>query len=257
LGTQRLSQPPAASAAAEKPSPSSSVPSKGSGPTLVDAIEERKPRRERNAQETKRRILKAAEAEFAAKGFDGARLAAIARASGTQQALIHHYFEDKEGLHRDVLRAGLDTMAAGVWGLVERMEVSARVATQKRTEQEIREITEAFVDLMLEFFAQNGSFLDILRHESQRGELAAKIVTQSVKPVFEAIVGKLDEMKARGEVRSDVDARHLIVHAVGMTAFPFQEAPFVRAIWNMTTDASYLEVRREELVRTILARILP
>ena len=201
--------------------------------------------------------MKAAEVEFAAKGFDGARLAAIARASGTQQALIHHYFEDKEGLHRDVLRAGLDAMTAGVWSLVERMEASAQSEIKKRTPQEIREITEAFVDLMLEFFAQNGFFLDILRHEAQRGEIAAKIVAQSVRPVFEAITAKLEEMKSRGEVRTDFDARHLIVHAVGMTAFPFQEAPFVRAIWDMNADPTFTSVRREELVRTLLARIRP
>lgn len=252
MGTQRLSQPPAAVTASK-----SRQATRSSGTSLSDAIAERKPRRERNAQETKRRILKAAEAEFAAKGFDGARLATIARAAGAQQALIHHYFEDKEGLHRDVLRLGLDAMAAGVWDLVEKMETSARVAKKKRTEEEIREIAEAFVDLMLEFFAQNGSFLDILRHEAQRGELAAKIVAQSVKPVFEAIVEKLNEMKQRGEVRVDVDVRHLIVHAVGMTAFPFQEAPFVRAIWDVEADADFMRARREELVRTILARILP
>src|SRR3954451_22138381 len=49
------------------------------------------PRKERNALETKRRILHAAEREFAAKGFDGARLGIIARAADVQQALIHHY----------------------------------------------------------------------------------------------------------------------------------------------------------------------
>ena len=60
-------------------------------------------RRERNADATKARLLAAAESEFAAKGFDGARLGNIAKAAGVQQALIHHYFADKEGLYREVL----------------------------------------------------------------------------------------------------------------------------------------------------------
>src|SRR5437868_4544440 len=79
-------------------------------------------KRERNALETKRRILEAATAEFAAKGFDGARLGTIARAAVVQQALIHHYFADKEGLHREVVRSGLQAMTEGAWELLSRMD---------------------------------------------------------------------------------------------------------------------------------------
>src|SRR5882672_10936080 len=60
----------------------------------------RPPRRERNAAETRQRILRSAEVEFAKKGYDGARLGQIARTAEVQQALIHHYFQDKEGLYR-------------------------------------------------------------------------------------------------------------------------------------------------------------
>lgn len=84
------------------------------------------PRRERNALETKRRILEAAEGEFAAKGFDGARLGTIARAASVQQALIHHYFGDKEGLHGEVVRSGLAAMTEGVWELLSRMDTPTK-----------------------------------------------------------------------------------------------------------------------------------
>ena len=60
-----------------------------------------KKKKERNAADKKERILRAAEKEFSAKGFDGARLSAIAKEADVQQALIHHYFEDKERLHAE------------------------------------------------------------------------------------------------------------------------------------------------------------
>ena len=75
-------------------------------------------RRERNAAETKRRILDSAEGEFAAKGFDGARLGNIARAADVQQALIHHYFADKGGLYRDVIGRALGGMSAESLGIL-------------------------------------------------------------------------------------------------------------------------------------------
>ncbi|HSO35630.1 MAG TPA: TetR family transcriptional regulator [Labilithrix sp.] len=221
------------------------------------------PRKERNALETKRRILEAAESEFAAKGFDGARLGTIARAAAVQQALIHHYFHDKEGLHGEVVRNGLTAMTEGVWQLLSRMDAPPKKTTKAKTKSqskdELRLLAEAFVDLLLRFFATNGSFLAILRHESRRnGDGAAKIVHGSVGPIFDGIVGRLDAMRARGVVKKDVDARHLVLSCVAMVAFPFQEEPFVGAIWPADWHGrAFLEERKKHIVEMILARVAP
>ncbi|MDR3457846.1 MAG: TetR/AcrR family transcriptional regulator [Verrucomicrobiae bacterium] len=58
----------------------------------------------RNPDRTRSRILAAAVAEFAAKGQAGARVDAIARRAGTNKRMLYHYFADKEGLYRAVLR---------------------------------------------------------------------------------------------------------------------------------------------------------
>src|SRR5450432_3516336 len=60
--------------------------------------------RERNARATREAILHAAEAVFAEHGFAGARLDAIAKASGYNKSLIGQYFGDKLGLYREVIR---------------------------------------------------------------------------------------------------------------------------------------------------------
>jgi AcrR family transcriptional regulator len=254
------------------------------------------PRKERNAVETKRRILEAAETEFAAKGFDGARLGTIARAASVQQALIHHYFGDKEGLHGEVVRGGLAAMTEGVWELLSRMDspeasearsaeetelvgrgkkttkpkaksatktkskASAKTKAKTKTSvTELQALAEAFVELLLKFFATNGSFLAILRHEAGRdGDGAAKIVENAVGPIFDGIVARLDAMKARGDVKKDVDARHLVISCVAMVAFPFQEEPFVKAIWPADWHGErFLHERRKHIVEMILARVAP
>lgn len=58
----------------------------------------------RDPDRTRGRILAAAIAEFAAKGLAGARVDAIARRADSNKRMIYHYFGDKEGLFRAVLR---------------------------------------------------------------------------------------------------------------------------------------------------------
>ncbi len=256
MGAQRLNQPSRTTLA--KPG----------------AIEAPRRKKERNATETKRRIVEAAAAEFAAKGFDGARLGSIARAANVQQALIHHYFVDKEGIHAEVVRSGLASMTENAWALLSQMDrpVADRTGKKRRGPTELRALAEAFVDLLLGFFAENRSFFSILRHEASRSDRdsprdraaddarrgATTIVADTVAPVFDAVVARLDEMRARGEVRRDVDPRHLVLSCVAMIAFPFQEAAFVAAIWPVDWhDPELLAERKKQVIEMILSRVVP
>nr|WP_199332266.1 TetR/AcrR family transcriptional regulator [Fischerella sp. FACHB-380] len=58
----------------------------------------------RDPEATQKQILDAAEAEFAKHGLSGARIEAIAKGAGVTTAMIHYYFENKEGLYKTVLQ---------------------------------------------------------------------------------------------------------------------------------------------------------
>ncbi|MGB3827625.1 MAG: TetR family transcriptional regulator [Ornithinimicrobium sp.] len=60
------------------------------------------------APDTKTEIVSAARAEFASKGYDGTSMRAVARAAGVDPALIHHYFDGKEGLFLAALEVPFD-----------------------------------------------------------------------------------------------------------------------------------------------------
>jgi AcrR family transcriptional regulator len=53
--------------------------------------------------EARERILYSAKKEFATKGFEGARMGAIAKRAKVNQALIHYYFKNKGNLYKQVL----------------------------------------------------------------------------------------------------------------------------------------------------------
>ena len=59
--------------------------------------------KERNPDKSKAAILLAAEAEFAAKGFFGARVDEIAAKADINKRMIYAYFGDKEALYNQVL----------------------------------------------------------------------------------------------------------------------------------------------------------
>lgn len=57
---------------------------------------------------SKERILRAAQAIFAQKGFDGARVDEIARAAGVNKALIYYYFKSKEEILHALLHLAIE-----------------------------------------------------------------------------------------------------------------------------------------------------
>lgn len=58
--------------------------------------------RQRDPERTRKLIIDAAVAEFAAHGYAGARVSAIAARAGVNQQLISYYFEGKEGLYQAI-----------------------------------------------------------------------------------------------------------------------------------------------------------
>ena len=59
--------------------------------------------RSRDPEKTRARILAAATNEFAAKGFDGARVDTIARRAKTNKRMLYHYFGDKKALFEAIV----------------------------------------------------------------------------------------------------------------------------------------------------------
>jgi AcrR family transcriptional regulator len=217
-------------------------------------------RREGRGEATSKRILEAAEQEFAAKGFDGVRLAAIARAADVPQALIHHYFADKAGLYWAVLERALAGIADVGWRILDTMAPPHKRTRARRFEKvELQALIEALAGMLVGFYSTHARVLRILRHEAMRGSpLSDELVSKYVRPQLDDIVARFEAMRASGEVRSDVDARQLCISAVAMACFPYSEDAFLQAVWSVDPHSpAFIEERKREIVRTVMARIAP
>ena len=73
-------------------------------------------------------ILRAAEREFLARGYDGAKTTAIAEAAGVTHALLHYYFRTKEKLYERVVENAISQLENS---LVESFSASGQAFTTR------------------------------------------------------------------------------------------------------------------------------
>jgi AcrR family transcriptional regulator len=207
----------------------------------------------RNANLTKKRLLAAAESEFANKGYDGARLGAIASAAGVQSALIHHYFEDKEGLYRAVVTRAVEQLSRENWQILDALP------TTPHTLADLRGLVAALIDSLVRFYASNAHLLAIFQHEARAGgDFARALAEKNSKPVFDAVVAQIEAMQENGEVRADVDPRQVCVSGVALCAFPFYDESFLGAVWAIDVRSeAFLEARKKDALEMIMARLAP
>lgn len=72
----------------------------------------RRPGRRPGSLDTRGEIITAARGVFAEKGFDKATVRGIARAANVDPALVHHYFDTKEGLFVAAMRFPVEPSVA-------------------------------------------------------------------------------------------------------------------------------------------------
>ena len=75
---------------------------------------------QRAAPATRDRLLAAAAAEFAARGFDGAKVDRIAARARVNKAMLYYHFAGKAALYRDILRSTFAGVAAAVAAVRDR-----------------------------------------------------------------------------------------------------------------------------------------
>ncbi len=225
-------------AARERARRTSSPPSAGPASTR---------RLERNAAATRLRILDAAEREFAARGFAGARLREIAEAASVQPALIHHYFADKQGLYCAVLDRALLPTSMESWSLLG----SAR---------DLPSLIEGLVEMLLRFHLAHEHLLAVLRHEAVSGSaVLTEVFKERTAPVVVALERFLEERQRLGEVRGDLPASEIVLAGMSMVAYPFIDAGMLDVVMPSARirDDAALARRKKVIVTLLLDAIRP
>lgn len=154
------------------------------------------PRKE-NGQDSRQQILDAALDVFYEAGFDGARMDAIAKRAGVNQALIYYYFDSKEGLFKELLTLNVNEMVSVKKDAIGRDDV---YDWSIYNEKLIREV----VDKMVGAVKQKEKVLSIIV-----GELFRNSRRKNYGAVFDAFMPAVrdsqEKLLALGADRKDID----------------------------------------------------
>jgi TetR/AcrR family transcriptional regulator len=170
---------------------------------------ERREGRARNARRTRTAILDAAEAVFAQHGFDGARVEAIANASGYNNSLLFRYFGDKLGLYIEVLKRADKEMS----GLLARVFVPLlEDETITSDADRFRTFLSTTFGAVFDYMVDHPHFMRLLNWEQAEGVQTFASIASHFEPTdlmrFEALFSKA--LKA-GLVRPDLDVIVMVV----------------------------------------------
>src|SRR4051812_30546256 len=185
----------------------------------------------RNPQQTQQRILEAALQEFAAKGFAGSRVDVIARRARINKRMLYHYFGDKEGLFREVLRRKI-------------AERSAWLATAP---EDPAERLPAWFQLA----CRDREWIQLLEWEAlQWGEKKVIDEERRQESVGKA-VERVRQQQAKGLLDPSLDPAQLLLSMVALTAYPIAFPQLARLATGLSVSDEKFQKQRETFLRQI------
>jgi AcrR family transcriptional regulator len=197
-------------------------------------------------RDTREQILCAAEAVFAEKGYDGARVKDIASRVGVTHAVIHYHFNTK----RDLYRAVVDRMVG------ELVELATSIP---REPYDPRPKLERFFYGFFDFAVRHPSFARLANLETGGSDEHYLIdrVRVHLAPLYALARGFVLNGIEAGVFRP-VDPEQLLTAIYGMIVSYVSDNPFIEAMVGEEglMEEAMLEKRRDVLMQMILRIVL-
>src|SRR5262245_59920705 len=183
------------------------------------------------------RILDAAEALFADRGYGAASTREIAERAGIGKRMLFYYFSSKAAVYRAVL----ERVVTGMVAIHERF----------RTEPGPIGLADAMEGITL-FAATNMPALRVLTREiMDGGPHVPELARLYLAPLFAAGTAEVARNMERGIFRAG-DPMHVLIHVAGITLYYFQMLSLLEQIWDRDPLAPATLAERAAAVRSCL-----
>jgi len=161
-------------------------------------------------EQAKKRIIEAASAEFARRGYRKTTMSDIAKTIGVSKGAVYQYFETKEALIGAVGNAFVESVTEKEFSTMRRAGLIE--ATEGAMERVLKSMPSWFPNLICDFLSE--------AHRDQKARLQVREIDQKL---VKAISGFWEDRKKAGEVPSDVEtekiARGLVALQLGLLAY--------------------------------------
>lgn len=202
----------------------------------------------RDGPRTRARILKAATAEFATYGYDGARVERIVARAKVSKNLIYHYFQSKERLYLEVLERTYGAMR-------ERQDALALTGLDpvEGMERLIRDTFRHFVETPEMISLMNTENLHKARHLRKSATVRALY-----PPLLTAIGRLLEEGRAAGLFREQVDVVDLYISISALGYFYLSNRHTLSYLLGDRLDGpERLAQRLDHIVEMVMSYLRP
>jgi AcrR family transcriptional regulator len=183
-------------------------------------------------------ILRAALREFAARGFEGARVERVARAARVNKAMLYYYFGSKAGLYEAVLLRNFEKVHGALDGAL---------ALPLGVESRLRAVLEALFRVLGEMPEHP---VLLLREVAAGGAHLPPAVLRRMGEAFLKVRALLEDGRRRGDFR---DVSPLLVHLqlIGAAAFVRASAPLRKRIAGSLGQEDLAGPSGEEFARQV------
>ncbi len=176
----------------------------------------------RDPEATRKAILIAATAEFAAKGLGGARVDQIAEKAGVNKRMLYYYFGQKDGLFQAVLEATYES-----------------IRTEERrlnlSEVDSIEAIRRLIAFTWSYYLEHPEFLSLLNsanlHKARHLKQSSKVRTLH-SPFVAMIESVLRRGVKEGVFRDGVDPVQLYISIAGLSYFYISNHFTLEAIFD-------------------------
>lgn len=202
--------------------------------------------RSRDPERTKGEILNAALGEFAANGYGGARIQAIAQRAGCNPRLIYHYFGSKDDLYLAALRS--------IYAELRSRENELNLEALSPCDAVLK-----LAEFTFDFFGSNAAFVSITRSENLLdGRFVHQLpeISELSNPLIKKLDGVLKRGARAGEIRPGIDAMQLYVSMVALSAHHINATHTLSATFGTDlSSADWRKARRTHVVELIAAAV--
>ena len=202
-----------------------------------------KPKRRRDPDRTRERIIDAATVEFARYGYDGARVDQIVQRAKISKNLLYHHFGGKEPL------------------FIKVMENAYKLMRDHHQDFQIKDLgpvegMRRLVSYTFQHFLDHPEIISLLNSENlhkARHIAKSKEIKELYNPLLDTIGALLADGQREGVFRKGVDPVDLYISLSGISYFYLSNQYTLGTIFNTDLAAMpRIEQRREHMIDVIV-----